>query len=143
MADVLQSLDLALDTYSLAPCWDEDAVSTACSSSATNSRRSRRGLGWPKRSTIGSAELNIEYAAKRQSRRWAPCGCSFCPAALGQVGPPSPGQERRHGRAIQASVPHRGHGFPRHHAGRTRSFLTIQEHKYVLIEVSPSEMSTY
>ncbi len=69
ISDVLQSLDIALDTYSLAPCWDELTPFYGLFVERDEFPQISQGLRLAEALDNRLADLNIEYAAKRQSRR--------------------------------------------------------------------------
>ncbi len=69
VADVLKKLDLSLDTYSLAPCWDD--LTPFYGLFVERAEFAEIGQGQKLAEALDNrlADLNIEYAAKRQSRR--------------------------------------------------------------------------
>jgi hypothetical protein len=72
MADVLGPLNLPLNTYSVAPCWDDEmpyyGLFIEKGDLATRDQGIQLTQGLEKR----LAEINIEYASKRESRRLGP-----------------------------------------------------------------------
>ena len=79
IADVLKNLDLSLDTYSMAPCWDDLTpfygrfVERGEFAELDQAKKLAEALDH----RLG--DLNIEYAAKRQSRRLGSIRLQFLP----------------------------------------------------------------
>lgn len=69
IADVLKKLDLSLDTYSMAPCWDELTPFYGLFVERDEFAEPAQGRRLAEALDNRLADLNIEYAAKRQSRR--------------------------------------------------------------------------
>lgn len=72
MADALRQLNLALSTYSLAPCWDEELPYYGLFIEAADLTNRAQGQRLAQVLEARLAQLNVEYAAKRDSRRLGP-----------------------------------------------------------------------
>jgi hypothetical protein len=72
MTQVLRDLDLALSTYSVAPCWDDDMPYYGLFVERDDLAGREQGLRLAQALEKRLSEANIEYAAKRDSRRLGP-----------------------------------------------------------------------
>src|SRR5262245_48042449 len=72
MTDVLRELDLALSTYSLAPCWDDEQPYYGLFVERGDVLDREQGIRLTEALERRLAEVNVEYAAKRESRRLGP-----------------------------------------------------------------------
>ncbi|HMF18900.1 MAG TPA: GH3 auxin-responsive promoter family protein, partial [Gemmataceae bacterium] len=78
MADVLRSLNLALSTYSLAPCWDDEQPYYGLFVERGDLNR-EQGVLLTEALERRLAEINVEYASKRDSRRLGPIRLELLP----------------------------------------------------------------
>jgi len=78
MADVLRSLNLALSTYSLAPCWDDEQPYYGLFVERGDLGR-EQGVLLTHALERRLAEINVEYASKRDSRRLGPIRLELLP----------------------------------------------------------------
>jgi hypothetical protein len=69
MADVLRDLDLTLTAYSLAPCWDDETPFYGLFVERGDLADRGRGVVLAEMLERRLAEVNVEYAAKRESLR--------------------------------------------------------------------------
>jgi hypothetical protein len=69
MADVLRELDLSLTAYSLAPCWDDALPYYGLFVERDDLAGREQGLRLVDRLERRLGEVNVEYAAKRESMR--------------------------------------------------------------------------
>ena len=72
MADVLRTLNLRLTTYSVAPCWDEETPFYGLFVERDDLASRDEAIHLARSLERRLTEINIEYAAKRESRRLAP-----------------------------------------------------------------------
>jgi hypothetical protein len=80
MADVLRELDLTLTAYSVAPCWDDELPYYSLfveRGDLTGPEQAARLASALERRL---AEVNVEYASKRESRRLGPMRLALLPA---------------------------------------------------------------
>ena len=80
MADVLRELNLTLTAYSLAPCWDDEHALLRPVRRARRPAGADQGLQLVQTLERRLHEVNIEYAAKRESRRLGPMRLHLLPA---------------------------------------------------------------
>jgi hypothetical protein len=69
MADVLRSMNLNLTAYSVAPCWDEELPYYGLFIERGDLASRDQGIALTQALERRLAEINIEYAAKRESQR--------------------------------------------------------------------------
>jgi hypothetical protein len=79
MADVLGALDLTLTAYSVAPCWDDEQPYYGLFVERGDLSRDQ-ALRLLHALEQRLAEVNVEYAAKRESRRLGPLRLQLLPA---------------------------------------------------------------
>jgi hypothetical protein len=85
MADVLRALDLSLTAYSLAPCWDDERPYYGLFIERGDLAGREQGLRLAAMLERRLAEMNVEYAAKRESLRLGPVRLAMLPTgAWGQ-----------------------------------------------------------
>lgn len=84
MAAVLGELDLTLTAYSLAPCWDEEQPYYGLFVERSDLADRAKGLHVATLLEHRLGEANVEYAAKRQSRRLGPIRLELLPAGTWQ-----------------------------------------------------------
>jgi hypothetical protein len=72
MTDVLRELDLSLTAYSLAPCWDDELPYYGLFIERGDLAGREQGLRLADRLERRLGEVNVEYAAKRESQRLGP-----------------------------------------------------------------------
>jgi hypothetical protein len=80
MADVLRELDLTLTAYSVAPCWDDELPYYGLFVERTDLASREQGAQLTSALEQRLAALNVEYAAKRESRRLGPMRLALLPA---------------------------------------------------------------
>jgi hypothetical protein len=69
MADVLRANQMALNTYSVAPCWDDEQPYYGLFVERGDLSSREQGVQLTRALEARLADVNIEYAAKRDSRR--------------------------------------------------------------------------
>jgi hypothetical protein len=84
VADVLDELGLALTTYSLAPCWDDERPHYGLFVERGDCGAGARGVALAERLDRRLAEVNSEYAGKRRSRRLGPVRLELLPPGAWQ-----------------------------------------------------------
>jgi hypothetical protein len=72
MADALRDLDLSVTAYSLAPCWDDELPYYGLFVERGDLADRRQGLELAARLERRLGQVNVEYAAKRDSLRLGP-----------------------------------------------------------------------
>jgi len=72
MTDVLRATQFALTTYSVAPCWDDELPYYGLFIERGDVTNREQSIRLTKALEARLAEVNIEYAAKRESRRLGP-----------------------------------------------------------------------
>ncbi len=80
MADVLRELDLTLTSYSVAPCWDDELPYYGLFVERGDLADREQGARLARALERRLAEVNVEYAAKRQSCRLGPMRLALLPA---------------------------------------------------------------
>jgi hypothetical protein len=84
MADVLRTLNLALSTYSLAPCWDDELPYYGLFVERGDLADREKGILLMEALERRLAEVNVEYASKRESRRLGPIRVELLPPGTWQ-----------------------------------------------------------
>jgi hypothetical protein len=84
MADVLRALDLSLTAYSLAPCWDDETPYYGLFVERGDLADRAQGLRLAEQLDRRLAELNVEYAGKRESRRLGAVRLAMLPSGTWQ-----------------------------------------------------------
>jgi hypothetical protein len=84
MADALQALDLTLTAYSVAPCWDDELPYYGLFVERGDLAGREQGALLARELERRLAELNVEYAAKRESRRLGPMRLALLPTGAWQ-----------------------------------------------------------
>jgi hypothetical protein len=84
MEHALKDLDLALSTYSLAPCWDDELPYYGLFVERGDLTGSDQGIRLTQAVERRLTELNVEYASKRESRRLGPIRLEMLPAGTWQ-----------------------------------------------------------
>jgi len=79
MADVLRTLDLTLTAYSVAPCWDDELPYYGLFVERGDLASLEQGAQLAQALERRLAEINVEYAAKRASRRLGPMRLEVLP----------------------------------------------------------------
>jgi hypothetical protein len=72
MTDVLRAANYALITYSVAPCWDDELPYYGLFVERGDAMNREQSIQLAKALEARLAQVNIEYAAKRESRRLGP-----------------------------------------------------------------------
>ncbi len=85
MVDVLHQLDLTLSTYSLAPCWDDELPYYGLFLERGDLPGDEQGTRLAERLDTRLAEMNSEYAAKRQSLRLGAVRLALLPPGTWQT----------------------------------------------------------
>ncbi len=85
MADVLQELGLNLTAYSVAPCWDDEQPYYGLFVERPDLASHEQGRQLVKTLDKRLGEVNIEYAAKRESLRLGPMRLALLPAGAWQA----------------------------------------------------------
>jgi hypothetical protein len=80
MTDALQSLDLTLSTYSLAPCWDDQQPYYSLFVEQGELEHGAMGQRLTEVLDQTLGRLNSEYASKRESQRLGPVRLEVLPA---------------------------------------------------------------
>jgi hypothetical protein len=80
MAEVLRELDLTLTAYSVAPCWDDDLPYYGLFVERADLASREQGALLAAALERRLAEVNVEYASKRDSRRLGPMRLELLPA---------------------------------------------------------------
>jgi hypothetical protein len=80
MGAVLRELDLTLTAYSVAPCWHDELPYYGLFLERTDLASKDQGVELVKRLGDRLGEINIEYAAKRESRRLGPIRLFLLPS---------------------------------------------------------------
>lgn len=80
MADVLRDRNLTLTAYSVAPCWDEQMPYYGLFIERCDLASREDGVQLAKALEKRLAEINIEYASKRETRRLGPMRLFILPA---------------------------------------------------------------
>jgi hypothetical protein len=80
MADVLRELDLTLTAYSVAPVWDDDLPYYGLFVERSDVANREQGARLAQALERRLAELNVEYASKRDSQRLGPMRLQLMPA---------------------------------------------------------------
>ncbi len=84
MADVLKELDLSVTAYSLAPCWDEEQPYYGLFVERGDLADREQGRRLAERLERRLAQVNIEYAAKRESLRLGAVRLELLPSGTWQ-----------------------------------------------------------
>ena len=84
MSDVLRELNLVLSTYSLAPCWDDEQPYYGLFVERGDLANRDQGIRLMEALERRLAEVNVEYAAKRDSRRLGPIRLELLPPGTWQ-----------------------------------------------------------
>jgi hypothetical protein len=84
MRDVLHGLDVVLSTYSLAPCWDDELPYYGLFVERGDVADREQGIRLTEALERRLAEINVEYAAKRDSRRLGPIRLELLPPGTWQ-----------------------------------------------------------
>jgi hypothetical protein len=84
MGHALRDLDLALSTYSLAPCWDDENPYYGLFVERRDLAGRDQGVRLTQALERRLTEVNVEYAAKRESRRLGPIRLQMLPAGTWQ-----------------------------------------------------------
>ena len=84
MADVLRELNLALSTYSLAPCWDDEQPYYGLFVERGDLADREQGIRLAEALERRLAEVNVEYASKRESKRLGPIRLELIPTGAWQ-----------------------------------------------------------
>jgi GH3 auxin-responsive promoter len=85
MADVLRTLDLNLTAYSLAPCWDDELPFYGLFVERGDVNGREQSVKLIEALDRRLSEVNIEYAAKRESRRLGPLRLEMIPTGAWQA----------------------------------------------------------
>jgi hypothetical protein len=72
MSHALKDMDLALSTYSLAPCWNDEVPYYGLFVERGDLAGREQGIRLTEALERRLAEVNVEYASKRESRRLGP-----------------------------------------------------------------------
>ena len=72
MSDVLRNMNYALTTYSVAPCWDDELPYYGLFVERCDVANREQSIALATALEARLAQVNIEYAAKRESRRLGP-----------------------------------------------------------------------
>jgi hypothetical protein len=80
MADVLRAMDLTLTAYSVAPCWDDELPYYGLFVERGDLASIEQGAQLAQALERRLAEINVEYASKRESRRLGPMRLEVLPA---------------------------------------------------------------
>jgi hypothetical protein len=80
MADVLRAMDLTLTAYSVAPCWDDELPYYGLFVERGDLASIQQGAQLTHALERRLAEINVEYASKRESRRLGPMRLEVLPA---------------------------------------------------------------
>jgi len=84
MTDVLREMDLALSTYSMAPCWDDEQPYYGLFVERGDVANREQGIRLTEALERRLTEVNVEYAAKRESRRLGPIRLELLPPGTWQ-----------------------------------------------------------
>jgi GH3 auxin-responsive promoter len=84
MGQVLRDLNRTISTYSLAPCWDEQMPYYGLFIERDDVPSAEQGVSLARELESRLAEINIEYAAKRDSRRLGPVRLVLLPSGTWQ-----------------------------------------------------------
>ncbi len=84
MQDVLHQLNLTLTAYSLAPCWNDDMPYYGLFVERGDLAGREEGLRLAETLDRRLTEVNVEYAAKRESRRLGPVRLQLLPTSTWQ-----------------------------------------------------------
>jgi len=84
MTGALKELDLALSTYSLAPCWDDERPYYGLFIETGDLADRAQGIRLTQALERRLAEVNVEYASKRESQRLGPVRLELLPAGAWQ-----------------------------------------------------------
>jgi hypothetical protein len=84
MADVLRAMDVSLTAYSVAPCWDDETPYYGLFIERNDLADREQGVRLTKALEERLAQINIEYASKRESRRLGPMRLFLLPAQTWQ-----------------------------------------------------------
>jgi hypothetical protein len=79
MTSVLRELDLALTTYSVAPCWNDEVPYYGLFIERGDVRNPDQGVRLVQKLERRLREVNVEYASKRDSRRLGPVRLQLLP----------------------------------------------------------------
>ncbi len=85
MTDVLRALDLNLTAYSLAPCWDDELPYYGLFVERGDLNGREQSVRLIEALDRRLSEVNIEYAAKRESRRLGPLRLEVIPTGAWQI----------------------------------------------------------
>jgi hypothetical protein len=85
MTDVLRALDLSLTAYSLAPCWDDERPYYGLFIERGDLAGREQGLRLAALLERHLGEVNVEYAAKRASKRLGPVRLEMLPTGAWQL----------------------------------------------------------
>jgi hypothetical protein len=80
MDDVLRALDLTLNVYSVAPCWDDEQPYYGLFLERADLASTEQGVQLTRALERRLGELNVEYASKRESQRLGPLRLALLPA---------------------------------------------------------------
>ena len=80
MSDVLRDLDLTLTAYSVAPCWDDVLPYYGLFVERGDVASREHGVRLARALEKRLSEVNVEYAAKRESQRLGPMRLAVLPA---------------------------------------------------------------
>jgi hypothetical protein len=80
MADVQRTLDLTLTAYSVAPCWDDEQPYYCLFIERPDLADREQGVQLMAALERRLAEINVEYASKRESHRLGPMRLALLPA---------------------------------------------------------------